>query len=194
MWAISFSRPHAAFPCRASGWGYFVFLKSTLQTSLLWSRVTPRGRLGRSHSRRGKMRLRKPFPTSPQSPLQLTKPTSHLIFVSIRQRFGSLGIFRKTDVKAQDISLAIARRIVLPYWLMKLGSLLAAPGVTELVVSQRCLEVPCRNQCIQIVSGTLLYAQPFMFWPNNYIQLINTTVISTNTVTKALSKAKHAAV
>lgn len=80
---------------------------------------------------------------------------------------------------------------------MKLGSLLAAPGVTELVVAQRCLEVPCRNQRflinIQIVSGTPLYVRPFMFWANNYIPLINTTFISTNMVTKALSKATHAA-
>lgn len=33
-----------------------------------------------------------------------------------------------------------------PYGLVKLGSLFAAPGVTELVVPQRGLEVPCGNK------------------------------------------------
>lgn len=83
----------------------------------------------------------------------------HLIFVSVRQRSGSLSIFWKADVKPQNVPLSVARWIMLPYGLVKLCSLFAAPGVTEFVISQRCLEVPCRNQCFLMNIQSIEYPE-----------------------------------
>lgn len=82
-----------------------------------------------------------------------SEPAPHLVFVGVRQGFGCLSILWKVDVKPQDVSLSIARGIMFPYGLVKLGSLFAAPRVAELVIAQRGLEVPWGNKPFMVSTG-----------------------------------------
>lgn len=60
--------------------------------------------------------------------------SAYLIFVSIWQRLGGFCFFRKTDVEAEHISLAIARRIMFTNGLVELSAFLTAPRVAKFVI------------------------------------------------------------
>lgn len=66
---------------------------------------------------------------------------AYLVLIGVGQGFGSFSFVRQLDIEAQDVALAVAIGVVLPDGLVEASALLATPGVAELVITKRSLQV-----------------------------------------------------